>query len=303
MAIRNPQSEIRSGEYNPLPMPPPQREKLAIINADDFGFSPMVSEGILRAHRDGIVTSTTVAANMPAAEAAVARLSEAPRLGVGVHLNCTQGPALSDRGRRVLAGEGGVMNHTATAIIRKVIRHPSLLAAVEAEFDAQIRWALDHGIRPTHLDSHRHSHAYWPIFARVVKLARRYDIRFVRRHREKLPGGPWPAAPRKGRRVRIMLNCMGSIDHLRRPGVHGTLGTWGVAHTGLIDAAWLKLAAEELPPGATEIMTHPGLDGDLDPAVTRLRESRQAELAALCDPAVREAFRANGVRLVNYGQL
>ena len=73
--------------------------KRLIVNADDFGFSPGVTEGILRAHRQGIVTSTTIAANMPAAAAAAGRLAEARDLGVGVHLNVCQGPALSAEGR------------------------------------------------------------------------------------------------------------------------------------------------------------------------------------------------------------
>jgi len=281
----------------------PANRKCAIVNADDFGFSLMISEGILRAHREGIVTSTTVAANMPAAGAAVGRLREAPALGVGVHLNCTQGPPLSSQGREALAGVDGMMSHTATAIIAKAMRHPRLLDAIEAEFDAQIRWVLDHHITPTHLDSHRHSHAYCPIFRRVARLARRYHIRFVRRHRERLLSGPWPEAPAKQRRTARMLNALGAVNRLLAPRLYATRGTWGIAHTGLIDRAWLLQAASSLPAGVTEIMTHPGEVGDMDASVTRLLESRQIELTALTDASVKEAFEHNGVRLIHYGQI
>jgi predicted glycoside hydrolase/deacetylase ChbG (UPF0249 family) len=80
-------------------------------------------------------------------------------------------------------------------------------------------------------------------------------------------------------------------------------GTWGIAHTGEISAAWLVKVAETCPCGVTEIMTHPGLPGDLDATKTRLLECRQRELDALCDPAVRDAFARYGVSVTHYGTL
>ena len=284
-------------------MPVSPTEKCVIINADDFGFARGVSEGILRAHREGVVTSTTVAANMPAAEGCLPMLREAPGLGVGAHLNCTQGPPLSPQARAQLAGAGGAMDFTATAIILACVRRPRLVRAVEAEFDAQISWLLDRGITPTHLDTHRHSHAYYPIFKAVVRLAERYDIRFVRRHREVLPG-QWPPVHGKQRRVAAILNVLGWVNAQASGQVFATGGTWGIAHTGVLDAAWLRQAAASLPAGTTEIMVHPGLpSADLDAGVTRLLASRQEELAALTDPSVAQAFDDNGVRRVHYGQL
>ena len=38
--------------------------KKLIVNADDFGRTPSVTEGILRAHKEGIVTSTTAMMNI-----------------------------------------------------------------------------------------------------------------------------------------------------------------------------------------------------------------------------------------------
>lgn len=278
-----------------------RRHKQLIINADDLGFSDGVTEGILRAHREGVVTSTTVVANMPAAERAVALLRDAPELGVGVHLNVSQGPPLSRAGAR-LAGPDGQMNRRAMGTIVECLRSPGILNAFEAEFEAQIRWALDHGLRPTHLDTHRHAHGFVPIFVRVARLARRYHIRFVRRHREVLGAG-WPAAPFRQRRNVVMLNCFGAVNALLGADLRATRGTWGVAHTGFIDAAWLIRAARFVRPGVTEIMVHPGLARDLDADATRLLASRRNELKAVCDPAVREAFARHGIELTHYGKL
>ena len=276
--------------------------KRVIVNADDFGFSSAVTEGIIRAHREGIVTSTTLAANMPGAADAVERLKDLPDLGVGVHLNISQGPPLSDRGQR-LAGEDGQMNLTATGVIRTAAFRPWLRSVIEAEFDAQIRWVLDHGVRPTHLDSHRHCHGYGPIFRRVVRLASRYDIPFIRRHREVLTGDSWPPAPAKQRRTQRILNMLGRSQPRRAGDRLATTGTWGVAHTGLIDAAWLIEAAGQVPAGITEIMTHPGCPDSAPTSAGRLDQSRPKELAALCDRAVREAFDNADIELIHYGHL
>ena len=94
-----------------------------IINADDFGWSAGVTEGILRAHRDGVVTSASMAVNMPAAEAAARRLTEAPGLGVGVHLNVSQGPALSRAGT-VFIGPDSLMNRSAVAVVAACVARP-----------------------------------------------------------------------------------------------------------------------------------------------------------------------------------
>lgn len=276
--------------------------KRVIVNADDLGFSEGITEGILRAHADGIVTSATIAANMPAAAAAARLAREMPDLGVGVHLNVSQGPPLSPAAA-ALAGDDGLMRRSAGQVILACLRRPGLIDAMAAEFDAQVRWALDHGLRPTHLDSHRHVHAFPPVFARVAALARRYDIPFVRRHRESLPGVGYPAAPIRQRAVRWLTDLFGAIDVRVAPGLLASQGTWGVAHTGLIDAGWLIRAAAAVRPGVTEIMAHPGLPAGLAASATRLRASRLAELEALCDPAVRKAFESHGIELVHYGKL
>ncbi len=276
--------------------------KRVIINADDFGWSAGVSEGILRAHREGVVTSATMACNMPAAAEAVRLLADAPRLGVGVHLNVSQGPPLSHAGRR-LAADDGLMDRSAMGVILDCATRPWALSAVRDEFEAQIRWALDHGVRPTHLDSHRHCHAFAPIFARVVELARRYNIPFVRRLGEPAAVRRLEGAPAGQRRLSVILNCNMRIDATITTDCFATGGTWGVARVGGISSGWLCKAAVMLRRGVTEIMTHPGNPAGLDAGQTRLLESRRRELEALCEPAVADAFRRAGVELVNYGDI
>ncbi|HNX26020.1 MAG TPA: ChbG/HpnK family deacetylase [Phycisphaerae bacterium] len=277
-----------------------------IINGDDFGLSRRVSEGIIHAHKYGILTSATFQANGDASEYAASLLAEVPTLGVGVHLNISQGRCISKAGMK-LADESGMMNHTAVGIIMLLLKKPNLLSAVREEFDAQIRRAVAMGIRPTHLDTHRHSHGFGPVCSIVAELAKKYNIPFIRRLGEHLPWVGWPKAPAKQKHISNILTFLGDMNKLRHWRFFRTAGTWGVAHTGCITREWLLTAAGALvkvcPCKTIEIMTHPGYCDDLDESVTRLIESRQIELAALCDDDVRKAFDANGIERINYGNL
>jgi predicted glycoside hydrolase/deacetylase ChbG (UPF0249 family) len=273
----------------------------AIVNADDLGFSRAVTEGILRCHGEGIVTSATLAANMPGASWALARLRDAPGLGVGVHLNVSQGPPLSEAGRR-LAGSDGLMGSSATRVVVQAVTSPWTVAWMAEEFDAQVRFMLDHGVRPTHVDTHRHAHGWPGIFVCIDRLAERYDIPFIRRHHEVLPCGFAPA-PGRQRRLSAALTLLGAANACLSRRVRGTRGTWGVAHTGRIDESWLVRVARSLPAGVTEIMTHPGLAPEGAEPAGRLGASRPGELKALCSQAVRVEFERQGIERIHYGQL
>ena len=54
--------------------------KRCLVKADDYGFTEAISLGILKAYREGIVRSTGVMINMPAAPAALGWLREAEGL-------------------------------------------------------------------------------------------------------------------------------------------------------------------------------------------------------------------------------
>ena len=66
-----------------------------IVNADDFGRSRSVNEAVVRAHREGILTTASLMVNEPGFDEAVKLAKENPRLGAGLHLTLLLGhPAL-----------------------------------------------------------------------------------------------------------------------------------------------------------------------------------------------------------------
>ena len=78
----------------------------------------------------------------------------------------------------------------------------------------------------------------------------------------------------------------------------------GFQITGRLRTAELVELMSVIPEGSTELMVHPGRCGPaLRAARTRLKESREAELAALVAPEVRAAMLRHGVELVNYAGL
>lgn len=146
--------------------------KKLIVNADDFGYSDEVNEGIIESHLNGIVTSTSMLVNMPGFKSAVKLAKKHPSLDVGIHLNLTEGPPCTSS---TLASKGKFSSHYVNFFLKK---YPE--EEIEAELDAQIKKLKDVGIKISHIDGHQHVHISRSVFNVVVRLAKKHKIRFVR---------------------------------------------------------------------------------------------------------------------------
>jgi predicted glycoside hydrolase/deacetylase ChbG (UPF0249 family) len=149
-----------------------------IINADDFGETDEITKGILEGMSAGLVTSTTILANMPGTKAA---LSEAARLehriSFGVHLNLCEGQPLTVAGS--LVREDGTFYPKRIMALRAIAGLLDL-EGVEKEFDAQISRVLAGGVQISHIDSHKHLHQLPGVRNVVVRLARKFGIERIR---------------------------------------------------------------------------------------------------------------------------
>jgi predicted glycoside hydrolase/deacetylase ChbG (UPF0249 family) len=260
-----------------------------VVNADDFGFTRDVNRGIVEAHRNGILTSTTLMATGAAFDDAVALARQNPALDIGVHL--------------VLVGEPPfpiTMPQLVRAVLLGRIR-------VYEEMRAQIRRILDAGLEPTHLDTHKHTHLLPPVLDAVARLSEEYKIPWVRRPFD-LPLTP-ATRPSIGWAKRATSRALGVVRSrfarvLARHGCRSTDYFAGFQITGRYDAMGLAQLIRALPDGSTEFMCHPGICGDeLRSARTRLKESREQELRALTSPEVRAALVESGVERVSYRSL
>ncbi len=260
--------------------------KTLAVNADDFGYSRDVNEGIVAAHRQGILTSATLMATGAEFHHAVELARDTPTLDVGCHL--------------VLVGAPG-FPATAASLIKAIAlkRIP-----IYQELSSQVRKILDAGIVPTHLDTHKHTHLLPPVLKVVARVSQEFRIPWVRRPFDlplKADNVPWKT--RLASAASSLIQPY-STRVLKAHGCRMTDHFAGFRITGRFDALELARLISQLPEGLTEFMCHPGYcTAELRATRTRLKESRRMELDALTAPEVRAMIETAGVRLAGFGEL
>jgi hopanoid biosynthesis associated protein HpnK len=280
--------------------------KRIIINADDFGLCRGVNEAVAKAHDQGVLTSATIMVNMPEAEDAVEIAKLKPGLGVGVHLNLSEGrPVSKESCVNCLLDDDGQFAYSPWKLAAMCIALHKIRQAVETELAAQIQWVIDRGLVPTHLDSHKHIHSFPAIFPIVCRLASRFGISAIRWPFEPkaVCKRPWPMLTESERRRSAIVRTMAKINRIQNRDFLRTEGLFGIAHTGKIDVNFFRAVALYNPTTTAEVMTHPALLDGLDPDKTRLVEQRKVEFEALCSEKTKQFFKDSATELVHYGQL
>jgi chitin disaccharide deacetylase len=260
--------------------------KFLITNADDFGFTRDVNEGIVHAHREGILTAATLMATGGAFDHAVTLARENPQLDIGIHL--------------VLVGSPGY-----PATVSQLLKAIGLRRMpIREKLMGQVNRILETGLRPTHLDTHKHTHLLPQVLDVVARISEEFKIPWVRRPFD-LPisanGISWKTrlASKSFGFVRSRFHAKLAKHHCRTTDYFA-----GFQITGSYDAAELAKLIRGLPQGTTEFMCHPGFCTDeLRGVRTRLKESRVQELNALVSPEARKAVEESRVRLVRYRDL
>lgn len=248
--------------------------KHLIINADDFGLSPGVNQGIVEAYQAGGISSTTLMVNMPGLTDAVRLARLNPELGVGLHFNLTYGRPVSER-RLVpsLVQKDGCFHPISETSSRE-------RREIEIELLAQWERFIASGLYPTHLDAHHHLHQVFPeVYEAMAQLAVRENIPM--------------------RRLQQPHHLNGNPDVIPINVDHVLLDTYE-AENGLQK---LLCYLHNLQHGSTEIMCHPGYVDESLQVLSKLTKERESELAVFCNPAVSRNIKALGIRLIHYGLL
>jgi chitin disaccharide deacetylase len=286
-----------------------KRKKRLIVNADDLGLSRGITDGILEAHRKGIVTSTSLMVNQPATEYAVAGLRESPSLDVGIHLNLCQGmPVLPRSSVRSLVAENGNFLPP-LEMSRRLFRWQVSPKEIEAEFCAQIDRMLSYGLVPSHADSHHRFHIY-PAAAVVFKRAIRSRGIFRARGATKRtwPEGGLGIAHAGSFSRRFAVNAYNHL--LQRTFFQGLkVPDAGVAlhpkYRGKLQKcaeAWC-FAFEQMPAGTYEIWCHPGFWQKGFSESDGLGRQRELEVTMLTDPKLFEVIQSAGIELISFQAL
>lgn len=274
-----------------------------IVNADDYGRAPGVSKGILQAHREGIVTSTTVMINQPQVEVQLEDALACRELGIGLHLvfSAWRPVLYTTRVPGLVDGQGMFLDQHALWARAEEIPLDQLRAELEAQVS---RFVALVGQLPDHLDCHHFVHLYPPFFQVYVDQAARFGLPL------RVPFPPETDFPHAIRTLPFLegfpfdlVRGMVATDSalikargLRHP--DHFVGTF-FGREALTLNHLLNLL-DTLPDGVSELMCHPGYD---DPALaaSSYREEREIELALLTHPAVRARVRALGIELTTFG--
>ena len=292
--------------------------KRLIINADDFGYNREITDGIVHAHRDGLVTSTTLMANMPAAAYACELALQLPALSVGVHFTISQHkPILPPEQVPSLVDEqGGFLPFEETG--RRGFRFAFNGKQLEAELEAQARFMIDRAVVPTHWDSHHHACMYPQTHLAATRVARRLGIRKQRIYRncyfvDRLASDQ-PALRKRRRKLALKFMPKRTYYILAfwvARGLYGMTTPGRLHHYSRMvtdvskdDKAklWRRLVAN-CPEGTSEVICHPGYE-HVDPQDRpQMMAQRVEELAILTDPSLGELLRRERVLLINYREL
>ncbi|HET6952352.1 MAG TPA: ChbG/HpnK family deacetylase, partial [Acidimicrobiales bacterium] len=180
----------------------PGERRLLIVNADDYGLTPAVSRAILRAHRDGIVTSTSVLALGPGFAGSAAALRDTEGIGVGVHLAAVgeDPPLLGPREVPTLVDRRGRLAPSWRVFLPRMAAGRIDPDDLRREFDAQVEAIRSAGLVPGHVDTHQHLHLWPPVGEVVLDVAGRAGIAAMRLIRSASRGPVGVSVRRLGRR-------------------------------------------------------------------------------------------------------
>lgn len=296
------------------------RRRVLIVNADDLGLSDGVTEGIVRAWRDGVVTSTSALVNVDGAPGRIAAVHAAhPDLPIGLHLNITDGrPVLPpERVPTLVRADGRFYSIDEIPLQLLRIDHDELAAELRAQ--AELLTAV--GVRFTHIDYHQHIVVlYTPFYRHVIELAREYNVPVRQPVPASLTGALRFESKTKDAALRTMLRfgvrhpVLGArlVRHMT-PAAVRRQGRWlrsaGVRAPDLFIDGFFRNASvanfiamlRQLPAGVSEVVVHPAVvDDGLRGSGGAYVDERAEELAVLTEPRVLEAVAAEHVELASF---
>ena len=275
-----------------------------IVNADDFGLSPEVNAGVIRAHRDGILGSASLMVAEPAAKDAGELARQNPALDVGLHAVVCRGRSILDAAhlRGAVDASGHFIENPVMAGMRYFFDR-SMRAKMTDELRAQIERHLELVGNLNHIDGHLNFHVH-PLFADIlIDLAVEYKVPCIRLPRESVMTTlrlRRDHAPLKlveaaifrtlSRRTRRMMT---------ERGLRSTDSLFGLHQSGHLDEDYIVGIIDRLREGTTELYFHPAADvGGIPPSA-----AAQLEVEILTSPRVREAIDRNDIELITFADL
>lgn len=267
-----------------------------IVNADDFGLSPSVNEAVIRAHREGILTSASLMVNEAGFDAAVKLAKENPKLGVGLHVTLLMGHSALPPGKIPgLVNEQREFSNSPVGAGLNYFFKPGLREQLRAEIHAQFEKFHATGLRLDHVNGHLHLHLHPAILKILLDDAVQLRIRHIRLTRDcfarsrRLARGRW--FYRIAHAAIYEWLSARAREPLRQRGIRHAQITFGLLQDSRVDEDYILKLLPELPPGDSELYAHPSLS------------QFKHEFAALVSPRVKDLMNRLGIQLIRYQDL
>ncbi len=272
---------------HPNPEPPTRNSgRRLIVNADDFGRSPAINQAVVRAHQEGILTTTSLMVNEAGFDEAVKLAKENPRLGVGLHLALLMGrSALPPERIPGLVNERGEFSESPVGAGMNYFFNPSLRGQLRAEIHAQFEKFHSTSLPLDHVNGHLHLHLHPTIFRILMEDAEKLGIRHMRLTRDcisrsrRMARGHW--FYRVSHTIIYGWLSRRARKPLRQRGIRHAQITFGLLQNARVDEDYVLRLLANLPPGDSELYSHPSLDKfkhEFDALVSSRVESRVREL-------------------------
>lgn len=280
---------------------------LLVVNGDDFGASREVNEAVIRAYREGCLTSCSLMAGGDAFEDAVRLARDNPGLSVGLHLVAVCGRAVLPPSEiPSLVDAQGRFSFNPAAAGLKYFFSRAARSELKRELAAQLEKFLAAGLRVSHIDSHCHMHVHPAIFSAAVELGERCGCRRMRVPEDELgPALPFlPGNPAGARAMAAVFRIL-ARRMKRRLGARGFTfaeAVYGYFMTGAMSEPYVLSLLDRLHFRTNELYLHPAVFGEvapLDPG----KERCKAEFEILMSGRVRARILELGIQLTNYDEL
>jgi hopanoid biosynthesis associated protein HpnK len=278
------------------------------VTGDDFGASIQVNEAVERAHRQGILSATSLMVGAPAFEDAVLRARSLPSLHVGLHVVLVCGrPVLPPNDVPSLVGTSGDFS---SDLVRAGFRYffsGRARRELRAEIRAQFERFRATGLALDHVNAHNHMHLHPTVLGLILEVGKEYGLRAIRIPREPFLASWRATGDHAGSRLVASIALWPMIALMRarvgRAGIGANDYVFGMRDTGHMTAARMLQFLRHLPDGVSEVYCHPatGPWPGMDPAMADYR--LEEELAALLDPAAGVAARESGAVISGFTEL
>lgn len=258
--------------------------KQLIINADDFGYCAAINAGIIHAHREGVLTSATLMANMPGTAEAIALAKQHPSLGIGCHLVLTMGRPLDATNTSLQDEKGNFYKLCDYLLMRESYSEEEIYR----EWCTQIDYLLAEGVKLTHFDSHHHIHFYPENREITTRISKKYDLPARNSY------GTEGFSPTSGQAINELLLDMMNTESIRNM----TLPYSTLKNECLSELKETFAKGEKAH--TLEMMVHPAFVDEYLFTNSSFNIARMREVEILTDPSVRQLIESLNYELVNY---